>query len=508
MLSRVLGLVRDVLMAALFGTTAIMSAFTLAFTLPNLFRRLFGEGALSSAFIPVFIETKEKEGETSAWTLAHRVFSITTLILTLVTILGIVAAIFLRQLPDLSTKTATFLRLLPIMLPYLVFICLAGLSMGTLNSYGHFAVPAATPCLLNIIWIIAIVLVCPFADSMPEKITIIAWAILAAGMAQLAAQLPILRRYGYRAQLDWKPSDEKVRRIITLAGPAALAMAITQFNVLIDKGLALWISDWAASALYFSERLIYLPQGIFATALGTVLLPTFSKQAAQGDQQTLRRTVTFSLRMLLFIMVPAAVGLLGLAFPIVELVYERGAFHAASTWQTAVALQFYALGLIVFGLPKIFAPAFYSLQDTKTPMRIGLATVALNLILNILFITTFPANYKHAGLALGTVLAETFYAITLALLLQKRIGNPGWKPVWMCLARSITASIAMVFAAIITVKFSVGLLEQFGWQRFYCRAGSVTAALAVGIAVYALSAFLLRSSEMREVISAIKRKKA
>ncbi len=504
-LSRLLGLARDVLMAGFFGTSLVMSAFVVAFTIPNLFRRLFGEGALSSALVPVLVETREKEGDAAAWTLVNRVLSMLAVVLILMTV---AVMLFAAVASPESAKIAAVLDLLLIMMPYMVFICLAAVSMAILNSFRHFAVSAFAPSVLNILWIATLLLVVPNLGNSPEeKIRAVAWAILFAGFLQWAIQWPVLRHFGWRPKVPnlgkmqaesstpWK--DEKVMRIMRLMGPAAIGMAILQVNVMIDRLLAMWVSKEAPSALYFSERLIYLPLGVFATALGTVLLPVFSKHAARNDHEEIRKGVTDGLRHLLFIMIPAAVGLLVLASPIVRMIFEWKEFGSASTWMTAIALQCYAPGLIVFSFAKIFVPAFYAQQDTKTPVKIGAIAVGLNLVLNIIFILTLPQSVKHAGLAFATVLSSVFNMSCLALILQRRIGKPDWKRVGATATRSLGAAVLMAFA----VVGVFGLFPMVGKTgQIIAVLGSITA----GGGVYLLASILFRAPELREFIKAVR----
>ena len=381
-LSRLLGLVRDFMMAGCFGTSLVMDAFVAAFTIPNLFRRLFGEGALSSALVPVLVETREKEGDSTAWVLVNRVLLLLGFFLSLVT--AVIIGVTYVVSPD-SEIVAVVFDLLRIMMPYMIFICLAAVSMGILNSFHHFAISAFAPCVLNIFWIGAVLFVVPNIGSSPEKkIHAVAWVILLAGFLQWAIQWPVLRQHGWRLRMaSGVDLSGRVKKILCLMGPAALGMAALQINVLIDRFLALWIGGGAASALFFSERLIYFPLGIIATALGTVLLPVFSGHAARGDHEEIRKGVADGLRHILFIMIPASVGLLVLAMPVVQMIFEWKEFGASSTWMTAIALQAYAPGLVVFSLAKVFVPAFYGMQDTKTPVKIGMIAVALNLVLNI-----------------------------------------------------------------------------------------------------------------------------
>lgn len=494
-LSRFLGLARDVLMAGFFGTSLVMDAFVVAFTVPNLFRRLFGEGALSSAFVPVLVETRKKEGDLPAWNLVNRVLVLLAAVLTLITLAVIFIAVFI---PVQSEKAIQVLGLLKIMMPYMIFICLAAVSMGILNSFHHFAVSAFAPCILNVLWIGTVLFVVPNIGNSPEeKIRAVAWAVLLAGFLQWIVQWPMLFKLGWRFSFPklGKP-DPKVGKILRLMGPAALGMAVLQLNVVIDRTLALWVGGGAPSALFFSERLIYFPLGIIATALGTVLLPTFSGQA--NDPEKMSETVSDSLRHLLFVMIPAAVGLLVLATPVVQMIFEWKNFGTASTWMTAIALQAYAPGLVVFSLAKVFVPAFYGMQDTKTPVRIGMLAVVLNLVLNITFVLTLPQAVKHAGLAFATVLSSVFNMSCLALILQHRLGGIDWKSVAATTIRSLGAAVLMGGA----VWFVVGLFPMIGKVGQII---SVAISITAGGAVYFTASFAFHAPELREFIRVFRR---
>jgi len=514
LVSRGMGFVRDILMAGVFGTSTAMSAFVVAFRIPNLFRALFGEGALSAAFIPVFIETRHREGDEAAWRLGRQVFTGVAIVLGVLAAAGIVGCSLAELWPGLSEKWSRILSLTRIMLPYMVFICLAAVSMAALNSFHHFLVPAATPWILNAV-LIAAVLVSPrFGAAQEERIYVVAWGVLAAGVLQWAAQIPVLRRYGFtpRPLLAWR--DERLRRMLALMGPAAIGRAVTQVNVMIDTLLAAAIpgsvaaQTWAPAALYFSERLIYLPMGIFATALSTVLLPTFSRQAAEGDHDAVRRTVGQSLRLLLFVMVPAAVGLLALGGPIVRTCMQWRSFTEESTLLTARALAFYAPGMVAFSLGKVFVPAFYALQDPKTPVRVGVVTVALNIVLSIAFMLTWPLYWKHAGIAFATVVAETVNGVALARILHRRLGSPGWGAIAASVARFGVASLALAAAAIAAEGRLIGVFAAAGAAPKIAQVSALLAGVLAGAAAYVLAARLLRCPELRELGEAIARRRS
>jgi len=499
MLSRALGFVREILMAAFFGTSLAQSAFVVAFRIPNLFRRLFGEGALSAAFVPVFTRSLEKEGHGDAWSLAGRVVVLLGVLLALIVITGeTVVSVVLNNMA-VTEKATLVLSLLRIVLPYMLFICLVALCMAILNSFHHFLVPAITPVILNVIWILTLVLICPrFGATAGERIYGVAWGILLAGVVQLAVQVPILIRYGFKVRMSlvWQ-RDARVRDILLLMGPAALGMGVTQVNVFVDTMLALWIGEWAPAALSFAERLIYLPLGVFATALGTVLLPVLSRQAARAEPSEIRKTLNRSLRSLMFVMIPAAAGLFVLARPVIELVFQRGAFDEWSTILTARALRCYAPGLIVFGLYKVFVPGFYALKDAKTPVKVGLWAVFLNVLLNITFLLTLPLHFKHAGLAAATVLAGAVNVIMLARKLTLRAGSPCWPKVLRSWASVTVASGVMATCAFLTHRWLACLTFDAGLSSIIRQLLSVGGSIAAGLAVYGALTTLLCRDELK-----------
>ncbi|MBN2702696.1 MAG: murein biosynthesis integral membrane protein MurJ [Pontiellaceae bacterium] len=507
LLSRGLGMIRDVIIGYYFGTSLVASAFFVAFTIPNLFRRLFGEGALSAAFIPIFIETRSKEGENAAWEMASKVVTMIAALLSTIAIVGMILFSFAARLNGIPEKWAVTMELACIMFPYVIFICLAALFMAVLNSYKHFSTSAFAPCLLNLILIIAMLAIFPIIGTNDfDRAHVLAWAVLVAGVAQMFIQLPALKRFGcpFRFSSHW--NDPRIRKMLLLMGPAALGMAVTQFNVLIDRFLALWIGDWAPAALFYSERMIYFPLGIIATAMGTVLLPTFSSHAAQGDHTSMARTLSHSMHHMLFIMMPAALGLLVLAPDILRTIFEwKGNFNAQSTLLSARALAFYAPGLVVFSAAKLLVPAFYALQDTKTPVRIGIGVVLLNITLNITFILTFPLYWKHAGMALATVLAEAAGMIMLGILLARRIQGIDWKKTAQTAARSFACALVMAAAAWGTAHTVAPLLNA-NLPVKIAQVTALTAAVGAGALVYLLLSLLLRAPELREIKSALRRK--
>lgn len=508
-LSRVLGLVRDTMTASLFGTSAVMSDFVVAFRLPNLFRALFGEGALSSAFVPVFMATRKQDGDEAAWLVARKTVSLVATGLFLL-VLALIAGTFLleRFQPDLAARAPHLLPLMRVMLPYVLFICLAGLFMAMLNACHQFSLPAFTPSLLNIVWIAFVMLVCPRLGATPEKqIYGIAMAVFVAGIVQMGVQLPALMRRGFRPGFTWDLSDSRVRRVFTLMGPTALGQSVTQVNVMVNALLARWAAPWAPASLFYAERLLYFPQGLLATAMSTVLLPVFSGHAARGDHAEMRNTLNHSLRTLLFVMIPASIGLLVLAGPIVQMIFGWGRFDASAVSHTTIALKFYAPGLMVFCLAKVFVPAFYALQDTRTPFRIGLRAVALNFALNVVFVLTWPPDYKHAGLAFATVISEAMNGLTLAVLLHRRLGSPGWTTVLSAAGRALGCAAVMAALILLVRPLLASALIGASLPGKVVELGSVLGSIALGIAAYFICATLIRAPELGFARDALLRRK-
>jgi len=506
LLSRILGLVREMAMAAFFGSSITMDAFVAAFAIPNLFRGLFGEGALSAAYVPVFTDSLEKEGREKAWELANKMFSFLGLALAAIVLAGIlVISIANLFVPD-NPRIAAILELARIMLPYMFFICLAAFFSAMLNSLHHFFLPAATYAALNIVMIIALLLVCPRLDPAGNgRILTVAWSVIAAGIVQWLIQLPLLWKCGFRLKINFQWDDARIRRVWKLMGAAAIGVGVTQINFLIvDRGIALLIGQGYLSYLNYAERLIYLPLGMFGTALGTVLLPTLSTHASRDRQDLVRQTLNHSIRQLTFLALPAALGLLALARPIVEVIYERGNFNAHTTAMTALALFFYAPGLLAFCLLKILIPVFYAYQDVKTPVRLGIACTCLSIVLKLILI--WPM--KHAGIAFGTVLATSAEVIVLLILIHRRYGSPGWQNILFSVTKMFAAGAVMGVVAVVTDKFCLALFSSHGLHLQLARLLALAAAIGAAIATYLAAAMILRCEEAKELWDAMRHKTA
>lgn len=500
--SRIFGMARDMSLAMFFGTSFAMSSFVLAFRVPNLFRSLFGEGALSSAFIPVFTQAIEKDGHTRAFVFANRMLCFIFLVLTLIALLGIIGvSVWIYSAPVESEALLT-LRLLRIMLPYLVFICSAALLAAILNSLGHFTAPAAAQIILNVVIIAAawamFFIVGPEGDY---KITVIAWSVVAAGVLQMLVQIPPLLKKGFRPHLaNLTLRDPYLLKTGSLMSISAIGMGVTRVNVMIDGILAMIVGESAPSYLYFAERLVYLPIGVFATALGTVLLPAFSGYASLKNTEGMKTTANRSIRHLAFLMIPCSAAIATLAEPIVSLIYQRGDFTTVSMKMTALALVCYAPGLVFFGTLKIFIPVFYALQDMKTPVKTGLICTAINIILS----ATLMWPFGHCGIAAATVIASALNTILLAKALNRRIGHPGWPLIAFSLLKIFIAAAAMAFTMPIVYRL---ITEAITLPATAANATALTGAFAAGAATYLSASLLLKCREPIELLEAFRKRR-
>lgn len=497
--SRLLGFIRDMVLARLFGATAAADAFFVAYRIPNLLRELFAEGSMSSAFIPVFTEYHTLRAKRDAWELASAVFTTLLTILTLVTIAGILAAPAIVWLlapgfhgdPIKLARTTTLTR---IMFPYLLFISLAALAMGVLNSLRAFAAPAFSPVLFNICIIASAYLLSPL---LKEPILGVAIGVLVGGAAQFAMQLPGLRQRGLLFGWRFEPGHPGVRRIGGLLVPSLIGMSVTQVNITVSTILASFFAG-GPTYLFYGMRLIQFPLGIFGVALATAILPTLSAQAARGALDELRATLGFGLRMILFIIIPAMLGLILLRGPIVHLFFEHGAFSAADTAATAMAVLCYAVGLWAFAGVRIIVAAFYSMQDTRTPALAAAAAVAANLVLALLLM----GSLRHAGLALATAVAAMLNVGTLVLILNRRLGGVDWWLIGRSAARVLAAAVPVVLVSLWIAELAV-------WSRqgeWVAKTVMLFVGLGLSVTGYVGVHALLRSDELELIWNLLKGK--
>ena len=491
MMSRVMGLARDVIFARVIGADAFADVFFVAFKIPNFFRRLFAEGAFAQAFVPILGEYREKGSQAAVKALVDRVagtLGITLLGLTLLIVVAspVIAAIFAPKWffddPQKFTATADMLR---ITFPYLLFISMTGLAGGILNSYDRFAVPAVTPLLLNITLIAAALIAAPLFD---EPAFALAWGVLAAGVVQFIFQLPFLQRIHMLPApvIDWRHPG--VRKILKLMGPAIFGVSVSQINLLLDTMLATFLPTGSVSWLYYSDRLAELPLGVFAVAIATVILPNLSRHHASASTEAYSETLDWALKMILFIAVPAAAALTLLAEPIlVTLFYYGDVMTMRDMTMATLSLRAYAVGLIAFMLIKVLAPGFFARQDMRTPVRIGVIAMVTNMVLNLLFVVPLHFYWQigHVGLAAATSVSAFLNALLLFIFLRKEgIYKPSSQ--WKKFMLSLISSVTLMLLVLIYLGHWLGALDHTLWQQmaWWQRSGNSVALCAAGFLVY------------------------
>jgi putative peptidoglycan lipid II flippase len=469
MLSRFMGLARDIIFARVIGAEALADVFFVAFKIPNFFRRLFAEGAFAQAFVPILGEYRENGSQAAVRALISRVtgtLGITLLLLTLIIVLAspVMAAIFApKWYMDDPVKFAATAEMLRITFPYLLFISMTGVAGGILNSYDRFAVPAFTPLLLNITLIVAALIGAPLFD---EPAYALAWGVFLAGVVQLMFQLPFLHRIHMLPVpiVDWQ--DSGVRKILALMAPAIFGVSVSQINLLLDTMLATFLPTGSVSWLYYSDRLSELPLGVFAIAIATVILPNLSRHHAADSQQAFSQTLDWALKMVLLIALPAAVALVLLAEPIlVTLFYYGDVMTARDMSMATLSLRAYAVGLVAFMLIKVLAPGFFARQDMRTPVRIGVIAMLSNMVLNLLFV--LPLHYYwqigHVGLAAATSVSAFLNALLLFIHLRKKgIYSPTTD--WMGFFLALLLSVAAMVIALILVANQLQILDATLWH--------------------------------------------
>src|SRR6202050_15983 len=441
--SRVLGLAREQIFAALFGGGRVMDAFTIAFRIPNLLRDLFAEGALSTAFVTVFSRTAALEDDATAWRLANKVATLAALTLSVITVVGIVSAPWLvaALAPGFDAQKAPLtVTLTRVMYPFILLVSLAALVMGMLNARNVFGIPAMASSFFNLGSIIAgWLLGWWFEPSFgPRAILGLAIGTLIGGGMQLLVQLPALRRAGYVFHPDFKWRDAGVRAILRLMGPSVIAASSTQVNVLVNSVFASQLGDGPTFWLTVAFRLMQLPLGVFGVALGTVALPLLSRMAASGNTPAFRSELARRMRLAFLMTTPASIGLMVLAEPIISVLYQHGRFGAFETAESAGALRFYAIGLCAYAALKVLVNAFYALDKRKTPMVVSFIAVALNLVLNWIF--TRQLGWGHRGLALSTACVATSNFLILYFLMRSHLGRLESRAMLTLLTRVALAS--------------------------------------------------------------------
>lgn len=491
LLSRIAGYARDALQATLFGTSAAVSAFVVAYRIPNYLRRIFAEGSFSSAFVPVLSELKQKGDEKALQDFLDHVAGALLAVVIVVTGVGMLLAPWIARLfllfagdhnAELVPLTAEMLR---ITFPYLAFISMTALAGAVLNTFRHFGLPALTPVLHNLAVIAAMLLLAGYF-GVPEKA--LAWGVVAAGALQLLVLWPAMARWGLRPRLRFDLRHEGVRRVARLMLPTIFSSSVAQVNLLVGTVFASLLVAEAQSWLYYSDRLTELPLGLFGVAVGTVILPQLSRHHADADAEAYSKALDWGLRMVLLVGLPAALGLALLAEPLTATLFRHGAFTAHDTRMVGYALVAMSAGIPTFMLSKVLLPAFYARQDTRTPMRIAVATVAANVLLTVALVTPLwrlQVPYAHAGIAAATALAGVLNAWLLWRALRREglyRAEPGWGR-WML---RIGAGLGAMAVAVIAVRAQAG-----AWTALDLPARIVWLLLAVGAGALAYGATLL-----------------
>jgi len=495
--SRVLGYARDYFIARLFGAGPATDAFFVAFRIPNLLRRMFAEGAFSQAFVPLLSEYRNRQAPDETRRLVDVIGTTLFLALVAVTALGMLAAPVIGYVfapawfHDKPEQFALAVQLLRITFPYILFISLVALAAGVLNTWGRFGVPAFTPVLLNVSFIVAAAF---FAERFDPPVMALAWAVFAGGALQLAFQLPFLWRIGMLPRWRFEPGHPGMRRVLRLMGPALLGVSASQLSLLINTIFASFLAAGSVSWLYYADRLMELPAGVLGVAVGTILLPTLSRHHATGAQEEYARLLDWGLRVTLLLALPAAAALAVLAIPLIATLFHYGEFGADDVWMTRRALVAYSVGLIGMILVKVLAPGFYARQNVTTPVKIGILTLVATQLMNLAFIVPL----KHAGLALSIGLGACLNAGLLFRALR-RTGVYAPQPGWRSFAARVAFAVAMMAALLYAAMGPADWWLRAPWQHKVPAIAALVlgGALAYGLALLALG-FRVRDFVRRE----------
>ncbi|HEY5649134.1 MAG TPA: murein biosynthesis integral membrane protein MurJ [Nitrospiria bacterium] len=498
--SRILGFIRDMILARFFGATMVSDAFFVAYRIPNMLRELFAEGSMSAAFIPVFTETLTKQGKAEARRLASAMFTVLLILVSLVTAVAIILAPWIVRaiapgfFDELGKYNLTVM-LSRFMFPYLLFVSLGALLMGMLNSLRSFATPAFSPVLFNVMIISSALFLAP---NLTEPIFGVAIGVTLGGLAQFVVQIPSLKRKGMLPSLSLDFSHPGVRRIGWLIIPSIIGLSVTQVNILVNTILASFLPEGSQTYLFYGMRLVLFPLGVFGIAIGTAILPTMARQISGGEMDEMKKTLSFGLRLVFFIIVPSMAGLMTLRVPIIHLFFEHGVFTAAATAGTAGALLFYSVGLPAFAGIRIVAAAFYSMQDTRTPVKVAVLAMATNVVLCLILMKPM----KHEGLALATGLSAVLNFSLLVWILNRKLKGIDWP--------AITRSIGTTIGATIPVALIGWGISQAGiWSDpgdWAAKAVWLFGGIAAAVLAYMLAHRILKSEEQTFLWDMVKRK--
>ena len=504
--SRVLGLVRLQVFAALFGAGRLMDVFFIAFRIPNLLRDMVGEGALSTAFVTTFSKTVVRDGDQSAWQLANKVVTLSAVVVSALVLIGIVLAPWLVALLGWGfgpAKAALTVELTRIMYPFILIISLAALVMGMLNARNVFGIPALASTFFNLGLIAGGAGIGWWLDPHfgPKATVGLALGVLLGGLLQLGVQLPSLWRFGYRFRPDFRWRDPGVKAMLLIMGPSVIAASTVQVNVVVNSAFASTLGNGPISWLGYAFRLMQFPIGMFGVALGTVTLPMLSRLAVAGERERFRGELARGLRMVFFMTVPAAIGLMVLAGPIVSVLYQHGRFTAYEARQTAGALRFYSIGLCGYAALKVLVNAFYAVDRRRTPMVVSMIAMGLNLLL--CWLTTQQLHWGVRGLAFSTACVATANFLVLYALMRRHLGRFDSRAMLSMLSRLSVA------CGLLTLICWAGLHWMLaGWQSepFWPKLGALTLVILVGAGAFFASALVLGIGEMHDIAQILKRK--
>jgi putative peptidoglycan lipid II flippase len=485
MVSRVLGYVRDFFIARVFGAGLATDAFFVAFKIPNLLRRLFAEGAFAQAFVPILGEQRHRGSPEATKTLIDAVATLLFLALVIAAAVGMAAAplIVYATAPGFAGEPGKFaltVTLLRITFPYIVFISLVALAAGVLNTWSRFAVPALTPALLNVAFIVGAAF---FADRFDPPVLVLAWAVFAGGLLQLAFQVPFLLKLGLLPRWRLDLSHPGMRRVLGLMLPAAFGVSVSQISLLLNQIFASFLPTGSVSWLYYADRLMELPAGVLGVAVGTILLPSLSRYHAAANSAEYSRLLDWGLRITVLLAVPAAAALAVLALPLVTMLFQYGRFGVEDTWMTRQALVAYSVGLVGMILVKILAPGFYARQNVTTPVKIGIVTLVATQLMNLAFVVPL----RHAGLALAIGLGACLNALLLYWMLRKRqiyVPQPGW-PVFVL---KVAAAVGFMAIVLFSTMGEEAWWLRSGWQL---KVPAVLGLVALGAAAYGACLLML-----------------
>ena len=495
--SRLLGYVRDLLQAYFLGTSHSADAFTIAFTIPNLFRRLTGEGAMTSAFVPTFTEVKARGDRRELWAFGNVFFYDLALVMGVATILGMLFApelvkVIAHGFKTTEGKWAQTIAMTRLMFPYLFFISLAALASAILNSFRRFFVPASTPILFNVAVIASAALL---ARGAQDPARVFCWGVLAGGVLQLLYQVPFLWKEGMRFTPGLSFRHPEVRRVAGLMVPGVLGAGVYQVNFALSRMIASSLERGSTSALYYSSRIEELTLGLFSIALSVALLPAFSEHAAARDIPEMKKTLGFSLKLTSFVTFPAAAGLVVLNRPIIRVLFERGMFDRESTALSSACLLFFAMGLPFISGVKMIAPAFFSLKDTRTPVIVGVVVMAVNVALSF----ALRGPLRVGGIALALSLSQVVNFAALFVLLEKKIGAVGKRDLAAPAVKALAA--AALMAGVLRVMRP---LIDVASASFLRQAGGLAGAIALGIALYGVFLRLLSPGDAKDLAAAVR----